>query len=301
MPVVRDLDIGFLPSVGSSVKTQLQIPKYGRIYGLFLQAQTAGGLPVTAAQLAADITLIRVVADGVEIHSISGRDLMLYMLRCWAAYSEGSMFGTGYGSSSLWIPFANFNFSDFLNQTATALGTADISNLFIEVTFQAGALTVARCSVSEVHDLVVAPWTQYFSMTTFPQTLVAGVNEIQQLPKESDVVLCQYMFVNTNAGSVSLDNIEIIANSNPVLQLSKQRNLTKEAIMKKKAMAPAVDFATLDVEFADFNPSNDLATGLGLSGVTDQRIKLTYVNAPGAMNIVRFANRNRKPQNTVGG
>lgn len=296
MPVPYQLDIGNLPSVGSGIKSQLQVPKYGRIWGLMLQFAN-GATPLTDLQLANDVTLIRLVADGNEIHSVSGRDLVIYTNRMFSAFSNGNVFATPANSGTLFLPLANMAFSDYVNQSATALGTSDIQNLFIEITFSAGAITATVCAISMFHDLVAAPWTQYLSIATFPQTLVAGVNEIQQLPKEKDVNILQYMLVNTNAGAVTLDRTEIIVNSQPVLQLPRAVARFKECLLKKTAQIPCTGsgagLTALDATFADFNVSNDLATALPLNGITDQRLKLTYTNAPGSVNIVRFANRNR--------
>lgn len=296
MPIPYQLDIGNLPSVGASIKTQLQIPRYGRLWGLMLQFNNAGTV-LTDLQLAVDVSLIRLVADGNEIHSVSGRDLLVYLNRQFGPFANGSIYSTPNANGTLFLPMANLAYSDYVNQTATAMGLADVQNIFLEVTFS-GAITSTACAVSMMCDLVAAPWSQYFSIATFPQTLVAGVNEIQQLPKEADVNILQYMAINTNAGAVTLDRFEVLVNSTPVLQLPRALTRVKEALMKKASQIPCVGtgagLTALDAFFMDFNPTNDLATALPLNGITDQRLKLTYTNAAGAMNIVRFANRNRK-------
>lgn len=297
MPLPYQLDIGSLPSVATGVKSQIQVPKYGRIFGFMLQFNNSG-TPLTDAQIANDVVLIRLVADGQEIHSVSARDLMIYLNRNFGAYANGNIFQTGAPvNGTVFLPLANMAYQDYVSQTATSLGTANIQNLFLEITFSSGAITANACAISMFHDLVAAPWTQYFSITTFPQTLVTGVNEIQQLPKESDVNVLQYMIVNSNAAGVKLTRSEIIVNSTPVLQLPLAVAQVKECLMNKLIQIPctgsAAIFTALDASFLDFNVSNDLYTFLGLNGVTDQRLKLTMTGTPGNVNIVRFANRNR--------
>ncbi len=294
MAAIYQLDIGSLPTVGINVKTQLQIPKYGRIFGIMLQFNNAG-VALTDLQLVNDVTLIRFVADGQEISSISGKNLVIYMNRTFGAYANGSVLQTPAANGCLFLPLANMAYPDYLNQSATALGTANIQNLFLEVTF-AGAITATACAVSLMCDLVAAPWTQYLSVTTFPQTLVAGVNEIQQLPKEQDVTVLQYQITNSNA-AITLDRVEIIVNSAPFIQLPRVVARMKEALMNKLCQIPCVGsgagLTALDSTFLDFNVSNDLASGLSLNGITDQRLKLTYTGAAGAVDIVRWSTRNR--------
>ena len=293
MANVYQLDIGSLPTVASNTKTQLQIPKYGRIFGLMLQFSAAGA-PLTDLQLVNDVSLIRVVADGQEIHSISGKNLIIWMNREFGAYANGNVLQTAAANGVLFIPFANMAYSDYLNQSASALGTKDIQNLFLEVTFGA-LITATACAVSVMNDVVQANWTQYLSFTTFPQTLIAGENEIQQLPKEPDVTVLNYQIVNSNVG-ISLDKSQILVNSTPFVQLPKVIARVKEAITKRLTQIPCTGsvaaLTALDATFLDFNPTRDLASGLSLNGVVDQRLKLTYTGAPGAVDIVRCSLRN---------
>lgn len=294
MAAIYQLDIGSLPTVLTNTKTQLQIPKYGRIFGLML-AITNGATPLTDLQIVNDITLIRLVADGQEIHSVSGKNLIIYLNRMFGAFSNGNVLQTPTANGVLFLPLANMAYGDYINQTATSLGTADIQNLFLEVTFSSGAITATACAVSMFCDLVSAPWTQYLSVTTFPQTLVAGLNEIQQLPKEKDVTVLQYQIVNSNA-AITLDRSEILVNSAPFIQLPRQIARIKEALTKSLCQIPCTGsgaaLTALDATFMEFNPTGDLASGLSLNGVVDQRLRLSYTGAPGAVDIVRWSTRN---------
>ncbi len=300
MPLPLQLDIGSLPVVASGAKPQMILPRYGRIFALDLNCKVAGGGPATDAQIANDIVLIRVIADGQEIHSISAQDLMIYHNRQQGVYSAtdgGNMFVPhGVQTGVLPIPFADLTRGSYVEQTATSLATKNIQNLTLEVTFSAGAITITTVDVSMFYDLVQANLSQYLSFTTFPFALVAGINEIQQLPREPDVGVLQYMIVNTNQGGVTLDRMEMIFNSQSILQLPRKVALQKEVRMSRNPQSPTATgsgapFTQLEANFLDFNPTGDISTFLPLKGTDDQRLRLTYTGAPGLVGVIRASIR----------
>lgn len=295
------LNIGNLPSVASGQKPQLSILQPGRIFSLALEF-TAAGVPLTDLQLANDVQLIRVIGNGSEIHSISGQDLIIYWNRQYGNYAHAgeNCFMNPQPSGTLIVPFgfSDPSYASYVNETALSLGTRNLKSLTLEVTFNSGAITATQCAVSVFSDDVIADLNQYFSFTTFPQSLVAGVNDIQQLPKEDDVGVLQYMIVNTNQGGVSLDLFDILMGSQSLQQMTRNTALARESMLKKSAQVPVIGsgaaLTNLEAHFLEFNPSGDLATWLPLKGQNDQRIRLTYTGAPGSVGIVRASIRGLK-------
>ncbi len=296
MPIPLELNVGNLQTVATGAKTQHDLLQPGRLFALKLEF-TVAGAPLTDLQLANDVELIRVIANGQEIHSISGQDLIIYMNRQHGAYAPGNnlfMVPAG-GNGVLWIPFSQPQYRDYVEQNALSIGTQKLKSLTLEVTFKGGGITADSCAVNIFSDDAIAPLGQYFSFTTFPTNCVTGVNDIQNLPKEDDVGVLQYMIINSNQGGVKLTRFDLLLGSQSKQQMTANTAVAREAYLKKSAQVPCAGSGAalnnLDANFLEFNPSNDLLSWLPLKGQNDQRIRLTYTGAPGLVGIVRAAIR----------
>ncbi len=299
MPIPLELNLGNLQTVATGQKSQISLLQPGRLFALKLEF-TAAGAPLTDVQMADDVQLIRVIANGSEIHSISGRDLIIYMNRQFGSYAHSgeNLFMNPGATGVLWVPFSQGQYRDYVEQNALSIGTATLKSLTLEVTFKAGGITADNCAVNIFSDDAITPLGQYFSFTTFPQNVVAGVNLIQDLPKEDDVGVMQYMIVNTNQGGVHLDEFDFLLGSQSKQQMTDNTAFAREAFLKKSAQIPATgsgaSLTDNDANFLEFNPSNDLLSWMPLKGQNDQRIKLSYTGAPGLIGIVRAAIRGLK-------
>lgn len=274
--------------IASGATVTQNLPAYGTYYHVILTPLTAGGALLTDVQVAADISRLRVLAEGNELCNISGRDLIIYNNALNGGYANGSAF-----VGDLRIPFVKPNWPTDTQQTVVGIGTQDIQSLTVEVTFGGGALTTASLQLRAELDDTIAPLGQHLRLTTLPQNFTAsGLQDISTLPDESNVAVLAYHLVHSNAAIV-MNDVTLFVNGNERTR-ARRSNLISQALDNRKSpQAPAVGsgagITAIDFLTLDFNPSNDMLTNFPLAAVQEQRLQINWSAAPGNFSIIREA------------
>lgn len=276
--------------IGSGNTVTQQLPAFGTYYTIVLTPLTGAGALLTDAQVAADISRVRVLAEGNELCNISGRDLILLNNAYQSAYSNATSF-----VGDLRVPFVKPNWPTDQQQTVVGLGTQDINSLTVEVTCGGGALTMAQLQLRAEQDDTIAPLGQHLRLTTLPFTFgTTGLQDISTLPDESMVAVLGYHIVHSNATACAISEAALFINGSERTR-ARRSNLISGAIANRRTpQAPGVGstaaFTGVDFLTLDFNPSNDVVTNFALAPVQEQRLQLTWTgSAPGNFSIIREA------------
>lgn len=143
---------GFNGVAPGATGAQASLATGNQIYDSISLKITKNGALVALADLATDIREIRIIADSRIIRRISPALLLSYL------QSKGltNVLANGAGTAvlSAFIPFTDPTRPEVMGQEATALGTADVNQLLVQLDFQdpGGAPVYAVSGVAQVRN-----------------------------------------------------------------------------------------------------------------------------------------------------
>jgi len=151
------------------------VPSRGSTYlAFFIEHKAGAGVLANDATMAANILNVQVKVNGDSIFNLSGAEAM--MLADFYGYTRDD----GY------LPIL-FNRPEFGMRTEAdnfSLGTADVSNLSVEVTLAPAAVTPSLRLFADVEDAAPRPFGQLIRVrsTNLGSAIAAGTHEITDLP-----------------------------------------------------------------------------------------------------------------------
>lgn len=244
------------------------IPTTGTHYATFLYCLSGAGVPLTRAQMIADIGDIKIRINGeliVEASATFLLDLQKYYGDANVAAIAGNVDGV---IPIFWTrPF----YATESERSIFALGMEDVSSFQVDVSVTA----VAVLSTIQVYSQVTPErrrFGQHFRINRFPQAFGAtGVHEITTLPKEGNDVAYTVLHVGPGAaGSVSQATVKIGGNN----VYENVSGGLAQVIGGTQRRAPQAGYHHID-----FAVSNDLNGMIPMAGVKDWRQQITWITA----------------------
>lgn len=262
-PSVRGIAAGAVATV--------EIPTNGTHHATYLRCLTAAGVPLTRAQIIADIGDIIVRLDGEQIVEASAT----FLLDLQKYYGDG--LGAGNVDGIIPLVWVRPHLATFPERIVTALGMANINSFTIDVKILGVAQLSSIDVISEV-DATPRRLGQHVRITRHPQSFATtGLQEISTLPRWGNDVAYVAMHVEKNAGT--FDKVTVKLGGNAIFE-DIDPNLNQVNLVKMGRTPQAAYFSV------DFAKNNDLLSLLPMAGVQDFRQQITWKTAaPTTFNI----------------
>ncbi len=260
---IRQATLG--PISAGSVATA-SIPADGFHTGLYLYAETSGGVALTPAQIKTDIGLITVYHDGVAVASLTATEALLMQEYYGDAFGEENQDGV------IPIPFIEPHLPTDKQRVGYGHGMEDINNYTIEVKITSVTQVATLHAFAEFTD-ERAPLGPHFRITRYSRNFgQAAEEEINDLPKNNPAMGYMALFLISTAVVTDFTvryNNRIILGDVPT-NLNKQRQLANWRTPQ--------DGMTV----IDFGLSRDLGGFIPMAGCQDFRVTLNWATAPDA-------------------
>lgn len=254
-------------SMTSTHTATLQIPTGGKIQSLALLFTTAAGAPVTEAQLRAEVGNIRLTINGKDVINCSAIQLLdLYEALGPHVGVPAAVAGV------LELNVGRLLFTDPLLRDLVGYGTADVSNIQVQVT----ALTltnVAAVQAISQRSAVSENLGMYAKYINYVQSFNStGDHTVDTLPRDMDSNYVAVMIDDGASGIITFSECRVNANT---ITEKQQANVSALFASNKGYVQPTGYFLHA---FAD----GSLGGRLPMRGVTDLRFINTFSAAPGA-------------------
>lgn len=271
-----------LNPVTANGKATADLPPAGTYYAIYLECLD-GGVPVSAANIAADIQNVKVTLDGRTVYEISGVGIQKLYEHHYAHNNSAAPI-----AGCLPLLFAPDFLSRNMDSEVIAWGMADQGVIQVEVDF--GALVNTAGHIDQVavyteRTQANRPLGTHRQVLRFERSFAsAGDQEIVDLPVEKGDVVTAAFHILYDGSAAVINQFEVIANNNIVMNLSPtiaQQQLEKR---DRKFMVAA---AANDLFSVPFDLSGDLNGFLPHVGLNDLRLRVNWSAAPGAYTIIR--------------
>ncbi len=271
----------FQGTVASNSTVTNTIPTGGSIYGIFLRC-LAGTADATIANIAADIARVLVRIDGEPILDATGAQIQALVNFLGGAnganvtngvlplyFAQWGKNGSGVGASAVgtWVAASAFK-----------LGTLNVGQITVDVTFNSAALTVTavECYVQRTDERV--PLGSHVRYLPYPQAFSGtGAYEISTLPKAPGTGLLDLHIFNAN-----VTNATVKVNNVPVFD--QVPTTLNQNILERAGFDPQTGVFSISMALA-----NTADAFLPFDGVTDYRVAPTFSSAPGNFTIMQRA------------
>lgn len=251
--------------IAAGNKAAINIPTTGTHYALFLECLSAAGVPLTRAQIIADVGDIVIRIDGTEIYTCTATfilDLQKYY---------GDAIGAGNVNGYIPIYFAPMHLPSFAERSVYALGTNNIGVISVEVNILGIAVLAAINVYSEVTP-EVRPLGQHIRIKRFPQVFGStGEQEITTLPKEGNSVAYKALHIEV-PGATTITNATVKIGGNAIFDQVKQGLC--DMMLRKELRTAQTDYYHID-----FAKNRDLTSFLPMAGVQDFRQSIIWATA----------------------
>jgi len=247
-----------------------EVPTNGIHHTTFLRCLTAAGVPLTRAQIIADIGNIVVRINGEQI--IEATATMLLDLQKY----YGDALGAGNVDGIIPIPWAQPHLATDAERSVFAIGMDGVDQFAIDVSVT-GVVQLSSIEVLSEVEPGSRVMGQHVRITKFPQSFATtGLQEISSLPKEPRTA---YKALHIEAGAGTFDKVTIKLGGNNIFEdIDPELN---QVLLEKMKRTPQTGYF-----HADFARSNDLAGFLAMANVQDFRQQITWITlAPGTFNI----------------
>lgn len=250
--------------IAANAVATCEIPTDGTHYAVYLFCKTVAGVPLTRAQMIADIGDIVLRINGDQIVEAS----ITFLLDLQKYY--GDAIGAGNVDGVIPIYFDYDHLATFAERSLFALGMAGIDSFTISVDITA----IAQLSSIEVYSDVTFEdrmLGQHKRISRYPQNYATiGVQEISTMPKHGDTVAYGALHIEDSAGTIDDVTVkiggndifdEVPANINTVLQARGRR--TRQT----------------GYYHVDFAKNRAFQSLLFMAGIKDFRQKITWSTA----------------------
>lgn len=270
-PVIKPL-YGAIQGVGAGQTAIVRVPPGATYADLPIQCLIAG-VAATRAQLETMLTQVRLTVSGVEMWTLTGKQLIALV----EFYRVGLIGDTGF----LWIPFERLWMQSVSAQLDPNYGTLGESSMQLEIT-QAGGSTIDAMNAFAVIHPVAEPLGAHMIARRFTPTIAAVGKYIYPdlpiIPGEFLYALHFEVPVVANLSNIALVTDEVRLIDAPPALLN-QRYLESNPVRTQQG---AKGYVHLDLTCRGFD-SDSLPTGL----LTSQILELTFINAaPNAVTII---------------
>lgn len=253
--------------MASTQITTLQIPTGGKVQSLGLVFYTAGGVPVTEAQLRAEVGNIRLTINGKDVVNCSAIQLLdLYEALATRVGVPAAVPGV------VELNIGRLLFVDPALRDLVGFGTADVANIQVQIT----ALTltnVASVKAVSQRQPVSENLGMYCKFINYPQSFNAtGDHTVDTLPRDSNSAYLLTMIDDGPSGTISFGECRV----NGVTVTERLDSALNSLFASNKGFVQTAGY------FIHFFNDGTLAGRLPMPGVTDLRHITTFSVAPGA-------------------
>lgn len=231
-----------LPGIAAGAPCTLALPCFGVHHGLYLMCRKAGGVPMTRAEIIADVGNITLRLRG-EPKIEATATVLLDLFKYWWD-SEGAHTVAGL----IPIPFWRPNFQSAAERALISWGMGDVRSYTLQVDITAVATLVMIEVWCEIENRV-APLGRHLCIGYHPQTFAAtGVQDIIGLPKGDADVGIVAMHIGESSGDIN--SLTVKANGMDIIdEVSMEMN---NHCLKKAGRTGQTDYY-----HADFAVIND--------------------------------------------
>jgi len=251
----------------SATNTTLQIPTGGKLQSVALVFYTSGGVPVTEAQIRAEIGNIRLTLNGKDVVNAPVNQI----LDCYEAMS------VHVGTPAAVAGVVELNLGRLLFtapelKDLVGFGTADVSSVQVQIT--AGTLSaIASVKCVTQRSPVNENLGMYCKFINYPVNFNStGDHTMDTLPRDANSSYLLTMIDDGASGTITFGECRI----GPVTVTERQDSALSSLFASNKGFAQPAGY------FCHWFADASLAGRLPMQGVTDLRFITTFSVAPGA-------------------
>ena len=246
----------------------LQVPTGGKIQSLFLLFETSAGVPVTEAQIRAEIGNIRVTFNGKDVINASANEL----LDLFETLGVNVFGAPTIPAGAMELNIGRLVFVSPEIRDLMGFGTADIANIQVQVT--AGTLSdIASVQAVSSRTPVNENFGVHCEYISYPQSFNGtGDHTVDTLPRNTDSAYLALMINDGASGVVSHSEVRV---NNYTIRERLSIAVNAVLLAESKYAQPAGHYVH---GFFD----GSLNGRLPMVGVTDLRCITTFTTAAGA-------------------
>ena len=255
------------PLTSSQIVT-LQIPVGGKIQSLALVFYTAGGVPVTEAQIRAEIGIIRLTLNGRDVVNAP----VVQILDLYESLGSARVGTPAAIAGVVELNVGRLIFVDPVLRDLVGFGTGDVSTIQVQVT--AGTL-FAIASVKAVSQRTPSPENlgTYCKFINYPQSFNStGDHTVDTLPRDTNSAYLLTMIDDGASGTITFGECRM--NGQTITE--RQDSAISSLFASNKGFAQPAGY------FCHWFNDGSAAGQLPMRGVTDLRFITTFSVAPGA-------------------
>lgn len=272
MPLIRNEQFANLtPIAGGSLATQ-DIPRAGTYYGLTPKCLD-GGVPLTAAQIVADVDDVKLTLNGQTICEATPGFLHKLHQYYHASRDAGNVDGI------IPIPLARDHMPIFAEAAAYAVGMIGVNSFQLELDLASSLTLLDEVELRVQRSNEAREVKQHLRVHRFPQSFsTTGEQEITNIPREANtgILALHVEFDGSGTSPTTLDQAEIIVNGSTVAKYEPEE---LQHVLEKAGRDYMVTGSATDVFSIPFDLTNDLTGYLPMKDVSDLRLKLTWGGA----------------------
>ena len=269
-PMLKKL--GSVRGIAAGALATAELPAKGTHYGLFLYARTAGAVPLTRAQIIADVGDVIVRVEGEQKFELSSKqilDLQKY-------YGDSDNAGNIDGVVPIW--FYPRGLATWQEKMVYGYGMADVKSFTVDtkITGVAQLSTLDVWTYSTDENRVLGP---HLTIRRFPQNFpTTGLQEISSLLKGGSDTAYKALHIELNTGTI--DYVTCKVDGTLIHdQVPPNLNQIMNEETGRKFQAGYYSLA--------FDKINDLKGLLPMADVADFRQQINWITAaPGNFSII---------------
>jgi hypothetical protein len=237
----------------------------------------------------AEMPVIQVMLDGIELFSMQTRDIIALQDYYFAGTSGIGATPTAFVAGTLLIPFDKPQYAFAPYQEVFALGNADSRILQVNVTCGGTLTNLSRIGVAWSGNSTISQTGQHLRVNNYRQSISStGRVTIQNLPNEQNVGVLAFHAVVPVA--TVINQAVVFANGAELMRVNRNTLITLQRRGRRITQMPITNAPGFDLFTIDFNLSNDTTNFLRLQNVNDLRIELDVTGtAPGTFDFYREA------------
>ncbi len=262
--------------VGASQRASCRVPT-GPTYRSFVLNYSANGVAGTKALFTSDIEEVVVKVNGTPRIEISGEDLVML----------NDYYGIEFVAGQLVVPLSREWLRTIEGEENLAWGTKNVSNIFIEVKFAAGAnnpaLSADAWVTPESRDLGLIVEIHNFSY----EAAGAGKKEIADLPKENGAIVA----LHTKNSDITATEVKI--NKIPFVEGDTDLASYQTSLKRIAKRAPVTGYVHIDAFV-----NNRIDDAWPVKGAQEFRVNPT-VSAAGSLPMIMETLNNPLPASSA--
>lgn len=255
-------------SLASSQVATLQIPVGSKIQSLGLIFYTSGGVPVTEAQIRAEISLIRLTINGRDVVNAPPAQI----LDLYEALGPSRVGVNTAVAGVIELNIGRLVFVDPAVRDLVGFGTADVASIQVQVT--AGTLSaIASVKALSQRSPVAENLGTYCKFVNYPQSFNStGEHTVDTLPRDSNSAYLLTMIDDGASGTITYSECRL----NGMNITEKQDSAISALFASNKGFTQPSGY------FCHWFNDGSLMGQLPMKGATDLRFITTFSVAPGA-------------------